>query len=279
MRSLYIITLIALLLLGCQKQTITPVVINQSQNQTLNVTPQAAIPQHDFSMTLPKLESGIMAFVRSEGQTAVIDSGTKGTAKATNQQLQGLNTTRIGLAIITNNKNYRCFGLPLLALRFDADSVVGNGLLPSSVTEGLSVTGLRDDMEYVVGRTLFRVMVPYDDGKGFSLRAEENSMAVMIIHNNTRILYSSDCEEDCLASLESDLRADVLITPGCEGMVTLSVLNTVKPGLIIFNNNGAREGCPSSQVVDLLDVAGVPSKDTSVEEVVLYSAGGDVYVG
>lgn len=216
--------------------------------------------------------------IKQENHAALIDAGTKDSAKQLITLLDDWNVTVLDALVLTNGKPYRSEGAPYVQIRKDSADFLGNGLTPESAQELQKATPIKQDSKKAVGAATLTFLVPYDSGHGYSLTSEDNSLMTVVEYGTTRFLLMSDCTEECVNRINTSIRADVLMVPksGCAGSISLDLIKKVRPTIAIIQDS--QPGCPDQSVLDMLDLVSIKTYLTSKGQIILYSDGTTIHV-
>lgn len=266
------------LLVGCGK-TITDNHNQEIVNATnlTNTTSAKVMRDYPLKIIIPTGKASDIIIIKSGDKTAIIDSGEAESIKEVLPILSRLNSTTSEFHIITNSKFYRTSGEKYMVIRTMPGKVYHNGLVDSTEVGEAPSEAIKQDTEIMLGNAKLNVFVPYDSGRGYSFVSEENSLVIRLDYGTTRFLFTSDCETECLKSLNRSLRTDILMVPkhGCLNSLSLDMLSKIKPTTAIITKR--EEGCPSAEVTQMLELSGITTI-VGDREITLYSDGTTVFV-
>jgi beta-lactamase superfamily II metal-dependent hydrolase len=277
-KVLIISCILLAVLVGCtekppviQAQNLT----NQTNTTVIEVIPE---PQSDFKVVIPKLDKGISMMVKYKDQVALFDAGGKDCSKQLITLLDSNNVTTLGYIFVSSNKFFRTFGLPTLFLKYDCSNFYDNGLLSDTLYAEKQSSPIPSDQDFTMGKVNIKALIPYDQGKGYSLSNDENNIVFFVTYNKTRILYLGDCKKSCLDRIGNLPRTDVIVTPLCADSIDSSILKVTKPSLVIISNNANYDDCPSAEIKGTLDLINIKTLSTDTSDVSIYSDGETITV-
>jgi len=227
-----------LFVLGCAIQTGAPVqtltepevISNATINETEEVETEAEgevfkrLGLHKGNLSVYFIDdSGFSAaIITPDGKLLVVDAGVSRNSKKNLNAIRDLGYAKADAMVISSTKSYRVGGIPLLVDRLKPSQGFYSGIsneaneefrLVKSYLSNFTKVG-QDTVILVSDSIEVRLLVPYDDGKGFSLGDAQNSIVVKIIYGDFSIVLGSDCYDECEDRLSNNfLGADILALP------------------------------------------------------------------
>lgn len=199
---------------------------------------QVFIPRED-NLTIYFLDiKGNSVIVQYKDKSALIDSGFEADSEKILKRIRDLGIEQLDYVFATNKQPKNIGGMPYIILRTEPKNVVENGVPPSLNTSVIitNLVKIRNDQDFTLEDAIIKTIVVYDDGQGFSVNLDDNSLVTKIHYGNSKFLFMSDCGLDCEERLKNDdLSADVLkISNSCES-TSLAFLQRVNPKVAIVS--------------------------------------------
>ena len=253
MRMIIILLAILLLITACENKTIVKkIVVEQNitpENVTeaipVNITNETVVEVKDMEVFIPRTNNltiyylnikGNSVLVQYKDKSVLIDSGFEADSEKILKRIRDLGIEKLDYVFATNRQPKNIGGIPYIILRTEPSNVVENGV-PPSLNNSVVIKNLikiKSDIDFNLDNVLIKTIVVYDDGDGFSVNLDDNSLVTKIHYGNSRFLFMSDCGFDCEERLkDEDLTVDVLkISNSCEA-TSLAFLQKVNPQVAI----------------------------------------------
>ena len=257
------ILMLLFLITGCQEYTIIkkvpiqedtippnstePIPVNETNDIISEVRETEVFIPRENNLTVFFLDiNGSSYIIQYMESSALIDSGFKEDSEKILKRILDLGIEQLDYVFATNKQPKNIGGMPYIILRAEPKNVVENGVPPSLNGSVLikSLIKIKNDQDFALKDLIIKTLVVYDDGKGFSINLNDNSLVTKIHYGNSRFLFMSDCGLDCEERLKyADLTADVLkISDSCEA-TSLAFLQRVNPKVAIVSAD--ESFCPS----------------------------------
>lgn len=223
-----------------------PISTNQT-NTTINATielPKVVIQPRNNSLNIYFLNvQGDAAIVQKGGESMLINGGKEADSSMILKKLRDLGITELNHTILTNPSQDTIGSIPYLILRAKPTYLYESGLSDSSTNYRLmkdvflNTTIVQHNKQIDFDNAFTKILVLYDDGKGFASRMEDNSLIVKIAYENVRVLFMGYCGFECEERLyDEDLEADVIkLSPDCNAN-SLVFLQKVNPKIAIVKD-------------------------------------------
>jgi len=237
-------------------ETVTePVVVNVT-NAT-NVTVEVVSPLFDYRV--PRVGNATFYFLQLSGdaiviigsfnETVLLDAGADTDYRTLVLALRNWGVEKVDAVVVSRNLPFVSSNIEGLVSQFNVAKIYHNGLAefqePFSnlkhtfpdfcldCDENVNVLeAVTVDKTIQVGSLQMKLIVPYDDGKGYSPDENQNSILTKITYGKASILYASGCDFTCEGRVAgSNLKAQLLVTAlkgSCDGS-TAFFLNKVQP--------------------------------------------------
>ncbi len=247
-----------------------PKEINLTNQTNVTETIIVTVPK-EVKVFLPREDNLTVYFLDIKGDATIaqfnsnsilVDAGFEEDSTKVLKSIRDLGIDILDYVFATNTQPKNIGGMPYIILRTEPDNLVENGV-PSSISAYKeykdlynSTTVIIQDRLFHVGNFFVKTIVIYDDGEGFSLNLDDNSLITRISYGNTRFLLMSDCGLECEERLKyEDVSADVLkISRSCDS-TSLSFLQRVKPKVAIVSYS-EEDFCP--HLVDRFEYLNIP---------------------
>lgn len=270
------IPLIFMLLVGCTAlqsgyKTIDPTNItsetilsptNNLSNQTnITIIPEKpiVIQPRNNSLNLYFLNVYGKATIVQKGQESIlINGGEEADSSQILKTMRDLGIEKLSYIILTNPAPDTIGSLPYIILKAEPSQIYESGLSDNSPTYKM-VYEIFGNTTIVQHNTLInfddvysKIIVPYDDGDGFSQKLEDNSLITKLIYDNIKILIMGSCGFQCEERIyDEDLSSDIVELSNDCSATSLLFLQKVNPKVII-----ARDICP--EVEDRIKNLNIP---------------------
>lgn len=247
---------------------------NTSNTTVVPIVPKYTIPvPHPGNLTVYFIDVGqgdATFIVDDKNTTMLIDAGPQpGTVVSF---IRNLGFNKINYFITTHPHADHIGGAADVELRLHPDFVYDNGLSEDTKAyrqyqaAWTNHTTISTDMILDFGDVYTEVIVPYDDGKGFSKNTNDNSVVVRMKYQNVTFLFTGDCESDCEERiLDSDVSANFLKVGhhGSSTSSSLFFLQKVRPVLgVISVGTGNTYGHPAADTMERYKYLGIQTYRT-----------------
>lgn len=216
-------------------------------NGTINTTielPQVVIQPRNNSLNIyfPNIQ-GDATIVQNGRESMLINGGKEADSSMILKKLRDLGITELNHTILTNPSQDTIGSIPYLILRAKPTYLYESGLSDSSTNYRLmkdvfpNATTIQHNKQIDFDNAFTKILVLYDDGKGFASRMEDNSLIVKITYENVRVLFMGYCGFECEERLyDEDLEADIIkLSPDCNAN-SLVFLQKVNPKIAIVKD-------------------------------------------
>lgn len=231
---------------------VTPPQVNTTNttNTTVNTTielPKVVIQPRNNSLNIYFLNvQGDAAIVQKGRESILINGGKEADSSMILKKLRDLGISELNHTILTNPSQDTIGSIPYLILRTKPTYLYESGLSDSSTNYRLmkdvflNTTIIQHNKQLDFDNAFTKILVLYDDGKGFASRMEDNSLIVKMVYENVRVLFMGYCGFECEERLyDEDLGADIVkLSPDCNAN-SLVFLQKVNPKLAIV-----KDACP-----------------------------------
>ena len=219
-------------------------------NTTINATiiiPQVVIQPRNNSLNLYFLNvQGDAAIIQKGGESMLINGGKEADSSMILKKLRDLGISELNHTILTNPSQDTIGSIPYLILRAKPTYLYESGLNDGSTNYRLmkdvflNTTIVQHNKQIDFDNAFTKILVLYDDGKGFASRMEDNSLIVKIAYENVRVLFMGYCGFECEERIyDEDLEADIIkLSPDCNAN-SLVFLQKVNPKIAIV-----KDTCP-----------------------------------
>ena len=249
------ILLLLFLITGCEGYTIIKkeslpqdiILINITEPTIVNEINETIVEVKETEVFIPRKNNltvffldirGSSSIIQYNEKSALIDSGFEKDSENILKSIRDLGIEQLDYVFATNKQPKNIGGMPYIILRTEPKNVVENGV-PPSLNGSILINNLikiRNDQDFSFDDAIIKIMVVYDDGEGFSVNLDDNSLVTKVHYGNSRFLFMSDCGLDCEERLRyTDLIADIIkISNSCEA-TSLAFLQRVKPKVAIVS--------------------------------------------
>ncbi len=218
--------------------TNTTVVVEEKKEETLGFF--YPVISNNVSIYVLDLE-GRSIIVADKFFSFLIDSGLESDAQKILKNLRNMEITELDYVLLTNSNEKRVGGMPYIIVQASPAKVYETGISSPSSNYKLykelynndSIT-IPTDFLFSFGDVFVRLIVPYDDGGGFSQNDDDNTIVTKLTHGDINILMMSDCQFDCIERLKDEsLKSDILIIEGGCDSITLTFIQQVDPKEVV----------------------------------------------
>ncbi|MBI4029337.1 MAG: hypothetical protein HY376_03145 [Candidatus Blackburnbacteria bacterium] len=264
-------------------ETVTePVVVNVTD--ATNVTVEVVSPLFDYR--IPRIGNATFYFLQLSGdavviigsfnETILLDTGADTDYRTLVLALRNWGVERIDALVVSRNLPFVSSNIEGLASQFSITKVYHNGLAEfqqpfSNLKDVVPIEAVTVDRTIQVGSLQLKLIVPYDDGKGYSQDENQNSILTRITYGKASVLYASGCDFTCEGRVaNSDLKAQLLVTAlkgSCDGS-TAFFLNKVQPEAAVTM------GAPCAEVVQRLQTIGIKDFNTNKDGTLAFTTDG-----
>jgi len=224
------------------------------------------------------------------GESVLIDGGTRGSGSTVRSYLNGLNINKIDYVIATHPHEDHIGGLIEVINNFDIGTVympdkvhttiVFEDLLKAIDAKGKSINTLEAGDTIISGEHLnLNTVAPSSNVSGSNLN--NFSIVNRLVFNNISFLFTGDIEDQVESSLvgsDFTLESDVLKVPHHGGNTSSSeaLLNRVKPKhAVISAGSNNQYGHPHNDVIYRLNTVGANIYRTDIEGTIVATSDGN----
>lgn len=285
---LAIATGILLMLTSCALQDNVNVPQNYSPTVETNVTQNATInttvsPPPVDNILLPLIDGigiyildnidGNSAIVTLNGKSMLINAPPLSDGLRTLRTINNLGIKQLDYLILQNNHDKNIGGASSIILRKNPIEVIHTGI-PSSTMYYQQYNSL--DKNYTVvpkdkvisfDEAIVSLIVPYDDE--FEMTSD-SEIVVKVEYGGFSTLFMGDCGSDCESRI-GDLFADVIVSSGGCGSLSLSFLQIAAPDMIVFISSPCSETSERVKSLNILTLYTVNDGD------IVLTSNGDGY--
>jgi len=240
-----------------QSQTTTEAEPINNTNST-NETEEIIIEIKPITVFTPRKENLTMYVLDVEGNAVIfqyknkavlVDAGSDTDSSKVLKALRDLGIEQLDYIFATNTLPKNIGGMPYIILRTEPSNIVENGIPPSFQKEYKEVYNdteiIKNDKTFNLGDFAIRVIVGYDDGRGFSTDLNDNSLVLKVTYGNSNFLLMSDCSLDCEEKIKNDgISAEVILISNSCNATSLTFLQRVNPTWAIVSGKHD-EFCPT----------------------------------
>lgn len=232
---------------------------------------------------------GDSIFIQTDDAAVLIDAGTKEGGEAVYNYLQNLGIEYIDCFILTHPHDDHIGGGAEIIENFDVGNIYMNGessstyafenLLDSIINNNLTASVPETGCVYKFGS----LRVKFLTGEASFDNSNDNSLVVMVEHNDVKALFTGDAEKDVEEVLleKADLKADILKVGhhGSRNASTVPFLREVLPQVSVIQcGEGNSYGHPHDEAVSRIESIGsVVLRTDESGTIVLRSNGSFVY--
>lgn len=299
MKALYLVVLLlaALLASGCAQiqnllnpippqavpvETVTePVTVNVT-NAT-NATVEVVSPLFDYKVPRTgnatfyflQLSGDAVVIIGSLNETVLLDAGADTDYRTLVLALRNWGVEKIDALVISRNLPSTSSNIEGLTSQFEVKKIYHNGLAefqePISNLDISQKEAVTVDKTIQVGGLQLKLIVPYDDGKGYSQDENQNSILTKVSYGKNSVLYAAGCDYLCEGRVaNSDLKAKMLVTAlkgSCDGS-TAFFLNKVQPEAALTM------GTPCGEVAQRLKNTNIIDFNTNKDGILAFTTDG-----
>lgn len=191
---------------------------------------------------------GQSIIVLKEEESLLIDAGKETDSNKILRNIRNLGVDKLGYIILSNPKEENVGGLPYIIIQTSPAIVYESGYPSSSTSYQLyrelfpNKTLVPSDKLFLLEDTFIRMIVPYDEGKGFLDDLQDNSIITKITYRANSFLLMSNCGFKCIEAINNiNWDADVLIIDGSCDSTTLNFLQKVSPEYVLITGELCKE--------------------------------------
>ena len=235
---------------GLQPQN-TSTEIQEIINQTnqINATveppkPPVVIQPRNNSLNLYFLNvQGDATIVQKDKESILINGGEESDSSLILKKIRDLGIMELNYTILTNPAPDTIGSIPYIILRANPTYLIESGLSDDSTNYKLmkdvfgNTTIIKHNKQIDFDNIFTKILVVYDDGNGFSIKLQDNSLIIKMIYDNVMVLFMGDCSFECEERLyDEDLEADIIkLSDDCSAN-SLTFLQKVKPKIAIVKD-------------------------------------------
>lgn len=229
--------------------------INNTNTTEKNITIITVIEENVFlppkkdNLSIYILDvDGQSIIILKEDNSSLIDSGLETDAQTILKRLRNLGVVELDFAIASNTNEGSIGGLPYTIIQTSPAKIYENGIPSSSSTYTVfkdlypNTTKVSTDKLFSVEDMFIKLIVAYDDGKGFATDNNDNSLVTRINFEENSFLIMSNCGFNCIERISDDItKSNALIIDGSCDSTTLSFIQKVKPEVAVANGEVCQE--------------------------------------
>ncbi len=193
---------------------------------------------------------GQSIIILKSGKSLLLDAGTEDDSKIILQNLRNLGITELDNVILTNPTEENLGGLPYIIIQTSPAIVYDTGRASQSSNYQFykelypNNTLVPTDKLFLIDNMFVKLIVLYDDEKGFLEDVKDNSIITKLTYKLNDFLFMSNCGFQCLERIKDEnVNADVLVIDGSCDSTTLTFIQKVSPKVVV----ATEELCPETK--------------------------------
>lgn len=213
---------------------------NLTTNETINntnLTEPDVILYEDELVIYVKTNTFI---IKTKENSILLDTGNEDNSQQTLIDLRNIGIEQLDAIILSNMNLKKIGGFPYFYLKTKPKKVYETGIrnentdvFESVINESIKVG--YDDI-FLLGDLTVYLLVPYDDGAGFSDNPNSNSIITRMYYKGFSILFMSDCGYECEEREQISETKVLVVSDNCDS-TSLLFLQKVNPEIAIMTTD------------------------------------------